>query len=169
VKIKDIDIKQLFELMREHDVAEISLKDGKTSVEIKRNKEKEIAANPGLMAAVPFQAETAAAGIYLNHAAPTVEKMVDFSTPQPETIEENYHAVTAPLVGTFYRSPSPDASPFVEVGDTVNNGDVLCIVEAMKSMNEIQSDADGVVKEICVNNAELVEFDQVLFKIDKSG
>lgn len=167
MKIKDIDIKQLFELMREHDVAEISLKDGKTTVEVKRNKE--IVVTPVPTAPAPSHTETAAAGNNVNKSNPTVEKVVVYSTREPETMEENYHAVTAPLVGTFYRSPSPDASPFVEVGDTVNTGDVLCIVEAMKSMNEIQSDASGVVKEICVNNADLVEFDQVLFKIDKSG
>ncbi|MCP5105899.1 MAG: acetyl-CoA carboxylase, biotin carboxyl carrier protein, partial [bacterium] len=72
-------------------------------------------------------------------------------------------------VGTFYRSSGPDAEPFVEVGDRVNNGDVVCIVEAMKSMNEIQADVSGVVKKICVENADLVEFEQALFKIDVAG
>lgn len=168
MKIKDIDIKQLFELMRDHDVAEISLKDGKTTVEVKRNKE--VVVNPVPMGSTQQQhAEYAPMGNNGSHGYPTVEKIVVTTTPQPETLQENFHAVTAPLVGTFYRSPSPEASPFVEVGDTVSAGDVLCIVEAMKSMNEIQSDAGGVVKEICVNDAELVEFDQILFKIDKSG
>jgi acetyl-CoA carboxylase biotin carboxyl carrier protein len=77
-----------------------------------------------------------------------------------------YHIVEAPLVGTFYRASSPDEEPFVEVGDQVADGDILCIVEAMKSMNEIQADVSGVIKEICVNNSELVEFEQPLFKID---
>jgi len=82
---------------------------------------------------------------------------------------ENYHIVEAPLVGTFYRASAPDADPFVNVGDRVNKGDVLCIVEAMKSMNEIQADAGGVIKEICIEEAELVEFEQPLFKIETPG
>ena len=87
----------------------------------------------------------------------------------PKRSDENYHTVQTPLVGTFYRASAPDTEPFVEVGDQIKRGDVLCIVEAMKSMNEIQADVNGVVKEICVNNAELVEFEQPLFKIEPSG
>jgi acetyl-CoA carboxylase biotin carboxyl carrier protein len=90
-------------------------------------------------------------------------------SPSSESSEENYHTVLAPLVGTFYRAPAPDIDPFVEVGDQIKSGDILCIVEAMKSMNEIQADVNGVVKEICVNNAELVEFEQALFKIETPG
>jgi len=76
------------------------------------------------------------------------------------------HVVKAELVGTFYRAPSPDADPFVEVGDRVSKGDVLCIIEAMKIMNEIECDTSGVVKKILVENAEPVEFDQPLFVIE---
>jgi len=87
----------------------------------------------------------------------------------PKHSDDNYHTVQTPLVGTFYRASTPDTEPFVEVGDRIKRGDVLCIVEAMKSMNEIQADVNGVVKEICANNAELVEFEQPLFKIESSG
>ena len=76
--------------------------------------------------------------------------------------------VQAPIVGTFYRAPAPDAAPFVEVGDTVREGDVLCIIEAMKLMNEIQSEHAGTVREILVQNAEPVEYDQPLFVIEKA-
>jgi len=169
VKIKDVDIKQLFELMKEHDVAEISLKDGKTTVEVKRNRDVFVNAVPhnlvvnGTAENVP-RVTTVNGGVIT--ANPTVENG-KVETPAPaEIVEENYHAVVAPLVGTFYRASSPDADPFVEVGDRIKNGDVLCIVEAMKSMNEIQADVSGVVKEVCVENAELVEFDQILFKIE---
>lgn len=171
MKIKDIDIKQLFELMKEHDVAEISLKDGKTTVEVKRNKDVIVNSVPGTFV-VNGTAESVPQATIANGAVNTVNPAVETGNAAPappaptELIEENYHAVAAPLVGTFYRASSPDADPFVEVGDRVKNGDVLCIVEAMKSMNEIQADAGGVVKEICVENAELVEFDQVLFKIE---
>ena len=77
------------------------------------------------------------------------------------------HVVKAPIVGTFYRAPSPDADPYVEVGDTVGEGDVLCIIEAMKLMNEIECETSGTIKEILVEDAEPVEFDQPLFVIEE--
>jgi acetyl-CoA carboxylase biotin carboxyl carrier protein len=77
------------------------------------------------------------------------------------------HVVKAPIVGTFYRAPSPDSDPFVEVGDTVGEGDVLCIIEAMKLMNEIECETAGTIKEILVEDAEPVEFDQPLFVIEE--
>ncbi|ARA93047.1 acetyl-CoA carboxylase, biotin carboxyl carrier protein [Rhodothermaceae bacterium RA] len=77
----------------------------------------------------------------------------------------NEHEVKAPIVGTFYRAPSPDADPFVQVGDRVKPGDVLCIIEAMKLMNEIESEVAGTVTEILVENAQPVEYDQPLFRI----
>jgi acetyl-CoA carboxylase biotin carboxyl carrier protein len=77
------------------------------------------------------------------------------------------HVVKAPIVGTFYRAPSPDSDPFVEVGDTVGEGDVLCIIEAMKLMNEIECETSGTIKEILVEDAEPVEFDQPLFVIEE--
>jgi acetyl-CoA carboxylase biotin carboxyl carrier protein len=161
VIFKDFDLKKLFQLMQEHDVSELSFKDGKTEIAIKRTGEP-VFVNTGMPAkeAPPTRTQT---------AAPTPEEKEPETTSKPEIPVENYHAVTAPLVGTFFRASAPDAAPFVEVGDQVKTGDVLCIVEAMKSMNEIQSDVSGVVKEICANNAELVEFDQVLFKIQKKG
>lgn len=77
------------------------------------------------------------------------------------------HVVKAPIVGTFYRAPSPDSAPFVEVGDSVSEGDVLCIIEAMKLMNEIECETSGTIEEILVEDAEPVEFDQPLFVIDE--
>jgi acetyl-CoA carboxylase biotin carboxyl carrier protein len=85
---------------------------------------------------------------------------------EADTAAEEY-VVKAPIVGTFYRAPSPDADPFVEEGDTVGEGDVLCIIEAMKLMNEIECETSGTVKEILVEDAEPVEFDQPLFVIDE--
>lgn len=94
---------------------------------------------------------------------------VDAQTPAPPApareISQNLHAVTSPMVGTFYRAPDPTAAPFVDIGDTVRKGQTLCIVEAMKLMNEIESDVDGVVVEILVENAKPVEFGQRLFVI----
>ena len=79
--------------------------------------------------------------------------------------EENYKIVKSPMVGTFYESSSPKANPFVKVGDKVKKGDVLCIIEAMKLMNEIESEYDGEIVEVCVKNEEMVEFGKPLFKI----
>lgn len=80
--------------------------------------------------------------------------------------EENYKTVKSPMVGTFYTKASPTAEPFVKVGDRVKKGDVLCIIEAMKLMNEIESDVDGEIVEICYNDEDLVEYGSVLFKIN---
>lgn len=84
---------------------------------------------------------------------------------QTKEVEENYQNVKSPMVGTFYSKPSPKAEPFVKVGDKVKKGDVLCIVEAMKLMNEIESEFDGEVVEICVKDEEMVEYGQTLIKI----
>jgi acetyl-CoA carboxylase biotin carboxyl carrier protein len=80
--------------------------------------------------------------------------------------ESDLAEVTSPMVGTFYRAPAPDAPPYVEVGDRVTKGQTLCILEAMKLMNELESEVSGTIREICVDNAEPVEFGQVLFRID---
>lgn len=82
---------------------------------------------------------------------------------------ENYHVIKSPLVGTFYRSPSPNAPPFVEVGDRVSIGQTLCIIEALKVMNEIESDVNGIVKKILIGNGEVVEYGQPLFLIDTNA
>ncbi len=87
---------------------------------------------------------------------------------QEETAASNYEEVKSPIVGTFYRSPSPDDPEFISIGDSVKPGQTLCIIEAMKIMNEIESEVSGVVKEIKVENAEPVEYNQTLFLIEPS-
>jgi acetyl-CoA carboxylase biotin carboxyl carrier protein len=82
--------------------------------------------------------------------------------------ESKYHEVRSPIVGTFYRAPSPDAEPYVEIGQTVQVGSVMCIVEAMKLMNEIESDCNGTVVNIIAENGKPVEYNQVLFLIEKA-
>ena len=102
--------------------------------------------------------------------APSVEELRHQEVlPPSEDIseeEKQYHVIKSPLVGTFYRSPSPGAPPFVEVGDVVSPGQVLCIIEALKVMNEIESDVKGKVEKILVENGETVEYGQALFLID---
>src|SRR5213594_3798641 len=89
--------------------------------------------------------------------------------PLPAPVSHGLHEVKSPLVGTFYRAPSPEATPFTEVGKTVKAGQVLCIVEAMKLMNEIESDAEGVVEEILASNGHPVEYGEILFRIRPSS
>ncbi len=83
-----------------------------------------------------------------------------------EEADEDLHEIESPMVGTFYRAPAPDAPPYVEVGDRVEEGETLCILEAMKLMNELESEVSGTIREICVENAESVEYGQVLFRVD---
>lgn len=101
-------------------------------------------------------------------ASPPAQETAENGTAEAETeTAAEEHVVKAPIVGTFYRAPSPDAEPFVEVGDSVSEGDVLCIIEAMKLMNEIECETSGTIQEILVENAEPVEFDQPLFVIEE--
>jgi acetyl-CoA carboxylase biotin carboxyl carrier protein len=103
----------------------------------------------------------AAAGPAVEAEAPTAE--------EPEAApDEGLVEITSPMVGTFYRAPAPDAPPYVEVGDRVEQGQTLCILEAMKLMNELEAEIAGTIREIAVSNADPVEFGQVLFRIDPS-
>ena len=95
----------------------------------------------------------------------TVKKEEIISNLQQEKCEENYKIIKSPMVGTFYSSPSPNAEPFVKVGDKVKKGDVLCIIESMKLMNEIESEYDGEIVEICFNDEDVVEYGACIVKI----
>ncbi len=101
-------------------------------------------------------------------AAPAAAPAAPAAAPAPAGPPAGSHVLTSPIVGTFYRSPSPDAPPFAEVGSRVKKGQVLCIIEAMKLMNEIESDVDGVVAEVYPQNAQAVEFGEPLFAIKTS-
>lgn len=146
-------IKKLIELVEESGISELEITEGEESVRISRQstapQQIHYAAAPAPMAA-PAPAAAPA-------AAPAVA-----SAPA----ETTGHRVRSPMVGSFYRSPSPTSKPFIEVGQSVKVGDTLCIVEAMKMMNQIQSDKAGVVKEILVQDGEPVEFDQPLVIIE---
>ena len=90
----------------------------------------------------------------------------DSAAPAPQPEDSDLAEVASPMVGTFYRAPAPDAPPYVETGDRVEKGQTLCILEAMKLMNELEAEVSGTIREICVENSEPVEFGQVLFRID---
>ncbi|GAB4390445.1 MAG: acetyl-CoA carboxylase biotin carboxyl carrier protein [Thermodesulfovibrionales bacterium] len=139
------DIKELIKLLQDTDVTEIELENEGSRIKVKRGKQVTVeatAARP--QAAAPGGPE----------AAPEGEETQRLVT------------VTAPLVGTFYRASSPEAPPFVEVGDRVKKGQVLCIIEAMKLMNEIESEVDGVLVRALVENAQAVEYGEPLFLIE---
>ena len=110
-------------------------------------------------------AQVVQAAPILNAVQPAVPEQMHTTEPIAEVKEKEGVYVKSPAVGVFYAAPSPDSKPFVAVGDTVHKGDTLCIIEAMKLMNEINSEMDGEVAEICVSNGQVVEYDQPLFRI----
>ena len=142
-------LKKLIDLVQESGIAELEITEGEEKVKIVKGGHVSVSAVAPMQIA-PVEARTAAPV-----AAPALA---------PEAVAgQEGHVVKAPMVGTFYRSPSPDAKPFVEVGQTVKEGDTICIIEAMKLMNEIEADAGGVVKAILVENGQPVEYGQPLF------
>jgi len=100
--------------------------------------------------------------------APLSDKSNEVNKPISEPVDSNSKEVLSPMPGTFYSAPSPEADPFVKVGDSVKKGDTLCIIEAMKIMNEIEAESSGTISEIVINNGEPVEYNQPLFKIKPS-
>jgi len=147
-------VKKLIELLDESGIAEIEITEGEESVRISRYSG--YAAAPQLVAPPPAAAPAA--------AAPVAAAPVTMAEP-----EEDGFGVTAPMVGTFYSSPSPGSPAFVQVGDKVNQGDILCIVEAMKMMNQIEAEVSGTIKSIRAQNGDPVEYGQILFVIDQRG
>jgi acetyl-CoA carboxylase biotin carboxyl carrier protein len=147
-------LKTLIDLVAESGVSELEVTEGEDKVRIVKNPAP-IAA-PVQQVYAPAPAAPAPAGTSALAAAPASEAV---------PAEPTGHAVKSPMVGTFYRSPTPGADSFVKIGDTVKEGQTLCIIEAMKLLNEIESDKSGVVKEILCENGQGVEFGQALFII----
>ncbi len=147
-------VKKVLKLVEESNVNEIELEEKGVRIRITKN-----ASNVGVLhqmapAVMPPQVPPA--------AAPVAQQAAE---PAP-VAEKKYHEVKSPIVGTFYRAPAPDAANYVEVGQNIEEGTVLCIVEAMKLMNEIESDSTGKVVKICVENGKPVEYNQVLFLVE---
>lgn len=143
------NIEKLAKLVKENDLGEISVKIGEAEISVKGKK---------CPAPMPMPMTVPAVG----QPAASAQSAGD-TAPAAKTVSGN--EVKAPIVGTFYSAPSPDAAPFVSVGDKVKKGDVIFIIESMKVMSEVQSEFDGVVKEICVKSGEPVEYDQTLMII----
>jgi acetyl-CoA carboxylase biotin carboxyl carrier protein len=148
-------VKKLIELLEESNIDEIEIKEGEESVRISRN-----GAQANAMAAPMYQAPAPAFAPQPAPVAPPI------AAPAAEpVVADNGHIIKSPMVGTFYRSPSPASPAFFEVGQSVKVGDVICIVEAMKMMNQIEADKAGTISAILVENGEPVEFDQPMFSI----
>jgi acetyl-CoA carboxylase biotin carboxyl carrier protein len=147
-------IKKLIELLEESGISEIEIKEGEEAVRISRHP-----------TGMPLTIQSALAPVAAPPAgAPPAAAVPTPSEPSEPAIEG--HVITSPMVGTFYRAPSPGAKPFIDVGQRVSVGDTLCIIEAMKMMNQIEADKAGVVKSVLVDNGQPVEFGQPLFVID---
>ncbi|RKY17746.1 MAG: acetyl-CoA carboxylase biotin carboxyl carrier protein [Planctomycetota bacterium] len=141
-------LKRLVNLMKEHSLVELELEEENFRVRlVKAQAGAAAAAGPGAPAGAPREA-----------AAEAAEK-------KKESEEEKFHPITSPIVGTFYRAPAPDAKPYVEVGDHVEEDTVVCIVEAMKVMNELKAGCRGTIVKILAENAQTVEYGQTLFLV----
>ena len=148
-----LKLKTLIDLVSESGVAELEITEGEDRVRIvNRN---------GAAPVQVHQPVTVAQPMPVPVPAPEVAP-----APAPTAPQQTGTPLTSPMVGTFYRAPSPGADPFVKIGDTVKKGQVVCIIEAMKLLNEVEADMDGTVKEVCVENGQPVEFGQSLFIIE---
>ena len=139
-------IENLAKLLNDKGLTEISLEDGEQAVTIRKDPSEVVTVSAPASAAAPVAQEATPA--------------------EPEASVQKGKAVTSPMVGTFYASPSPEAEPFVEVGSEIKEGDVVCIIEAMKLMNEIKSEHAGKVTQICVKNGDPIEYGQVLMYVE---
>ena len=151
-------IKELIEIMKENDLVEIEIKHDDDKIFLKRSQ----APPPGTYVPVVGQSISTAPASPNAAQAPAAQAEAAAAGPQPE---ENWVQIKSPLVGTFYATPSPDSDHYVEVGSQVEPQTVVCIVEAMKVMNEIKAETSGTIAEILVENGQAVEYGQVLFKL----
>ncbi|MCB1582797.1 MAG: acetyl-CoA carboxylase biotin carboxyl carrier protein [Marinicella sp.] len=148
-------IKKLIELLEQSSLTEMEITEGEETVKLSRASQTALPAAVHTHAALPATTQS---------AQPQYVEQAKVETPQVE--EPTGKLVRSPMVGTFYASPSPDSEPFVKVGQSVNVGDTLCMVEAMKMFNQIESEHKGKIKRILVENGQPVEFDEPLFEIE---
>ena len=153
MKFESDYIEKLAKIIADNDLTEISLEDGEQAITIRKDlPEVNMVASAPAVAAAPAPVQSA--------------PQASASQATAKEPEAKGKAITSPMVGTFYAASSPEAAPFVEVGSTVNVGDVVCIIEAMKLMNEIKAEQAGKVTQICVKNGDPIEFGQVLMYVD---
>mgnify|MGYP002674471382 FL=1 len=146
-------IEKLAKIVADNELTEISLEDGEQAITIRKDLPEVISAGVAMPAAAPVA------------AAPTTPVAPAASSASSEP-EHKGKAIVSPMVGTFYSKPSPDAEPFVKVGDSISAGDKVCIIEAMKLMNEIESEFSGKITEICVTDGQAVEYGQAIMYVE---
>ena len=146
-------IKELAEILAEQGLTEIVIEDGEKAISLRKEVKEVVAAQPTIVASAPVVQASAP-------VAPVTE------APAKTECKASGTPITSPMVGTFYAASSPEAAPFVEVGKTISKGDTVCIIEAMKLMNEIEAEVAGKITEICVKNGDPVEFGQVLMYVE---
>lgn len=161
------EIKELIKLINDSNLTSVSIKQGEFV--LKLSKEKEVIA-PAVVATAPQVLTTPVMNTPVSAEVPKTENKA-VQKPTEESTEKAQNLITfkSPMIGTFYRAPKADAEPFVKVGDTISVGKVLCLIEAMKIFNEIESDVSGKIVKILVDNASPVEYDQPLFLIEPSN
>lgn len=162
------ELKELIEFLIEKDISEFELERGDVKVRIKRGPE--AAAAPSVVSVMPQMMAPAPAQVSARHPQPAPAQAAPSASAPPAAavvpaVEEELHMVKSPIVGTFYESPAPGAPAFVKPGDQVQAGQTLCIIEAMKLMNEIESDATGEIVKILASNGQPVEYGQPLFAL----
>lgn len=154
-------VRELVTILNKTDITELTLESGDVRLSIRKS-ETRVSAMPVAMPASTVVSAVNSAAIEQTFTSPVAHTTtVADSLPSKKLVE-----ITSPMVGTFYRSPAPDEAPFVEIGDTVKKGHTVCIIEAMKLMNEIESESSGKIVEILVENTQPVEYGQVLMRIE---
>lgn len=161
------EIKQLIKIVEKSDIGEIELVEEGRKIRISKNSRLNVSHSPGNGMANPVYVQSPLPTPAVEAAAPATSHPGTLTMSQEAASSDKYYEVRSPMVGTFYRAPAPDADSYVEVGDTVSQGSTLCIIEAMKLMNEIEAEVSGRVAKILVENAQPVEYNQILFLIEK--
>jgi acetyl-CoA carboxylase biotin carboxyl carrier protein len=158
-------LKKLIKLVETSSIGELELEEEGSKIRIAKHTHN---STPTPVPALPISSTYHQSTPATQAAAPVQISPAQEGSSEPPKAHPNIHEVKSPIVGTFYRAPSPDADPYVQLGHTVQAGTVLCIVEAMKLMNEIESDIAGRIVKICVENSQPVEYNQTLFHIEKA-
>ena len=162
------EVKDLIKLMNDTDLAELQFSNEEVDLKI-RGKSYFSGKGAQIVSAAPMQIPQVASAP-VDSAAPAVPaKQADTKEAQTEESASNLIEIKSPMVGTFYRSPSPDKDSYVQIGDSIKEGDVVCIIEAMKLFNEIESEVSGKIVKVLVDDASPVEYDQPLFLVDPKG
>jgi len=159
-------IKELIDMMKVNDLSELEIVDGQTRIMLKRCGAGQSVPQVVAMPSVVSASGAAGGSVKGEESAPSAAQKAEGQTVEDKSEEPHQVEIVSPIVGTYYSAPSPNAGPFVEVGDQVEDDTVVCIIEAMKVMNEIKSEITGIIKKVLVSNGQAVEYGQPLFLVE---